>query len=838
MHSTSNSVYSDSFRRLRSVGLSLAASAVVAACGGGAGTESLPPGTLPTNSDYNGPPPATADVQAFMVELWTNTRAGGTAGCGDCHSPEGGQSPMFGRSDDVNDAYAESNQLVSRDQASDSRLVTKLLSPGGHNCWLASDQACADIMTNWIEAWVGGSGDAGGRQIQLNAPPLNDPGDSRNWPDPVPAEFSEIHNLTMLHCGDCHASDGATMQQSPFFGDSDPFVAYEAAKSKINLDDPDASRLVVRLADEFHNCWEVPANGEVNCPASAAAMEAAITTLANSIPLTGVPDELVISKALTLLDGTVASGGNRYENNLIALWEFKAGEGNTAFDTSGVNPAIDLTLSGNDVSWVGGWGIDIREGKAQGSTAASRKLHDLIKATGEYSIEAWVAPGNVTQEDSRIISYSAGTMARNFTLGQTLYSYDYYNRNGASDANGDPVLTTSDADEDLQATLQHVVVNYDPVNGRQIYVNGQFTDDLDPISGDTLADWDDNFAFVLGNEVSNNRQWQGVIRMVAIHNRVLTPEQIQQNLDVGVGEKFFLLFSIADVIGVPDSYILFEVSQFDSYSYLFNTPIFISLDDQAQVNNVPLIGMQIGINGGLADVGQAYATLNTTLNDPQGQILSSLGTVVPLENGPAVDEFFLAFDQLGSEFGPVTPPANLNPPPEVLAGPQPDVGIRTFDEINASMSEVTGVPTTEVQATYDLVRQQLPGEAAVMTFSSAQQIGIAQLAIGYCDALVENDTYRSNFFDGYDFDDAPSVALASGVRGGVITPLINDVMGQLLNSQPDFNASYDELSALIDALIVSAPPPGGPPANSPQRTRDITKAACAAVLGSAPMLVQ
>ncbi len=324
--------------------------------------------------------------------------------------------------------------------------------------------------------------------------------------------------------------------------------------------------------------------------------------------------------------------------------------------------------------------------------------------------------------------------------------------------------------------------------------------------------------------------------MVAIHNRTLTPEQINQNLEVGVGEKFFLLFYIGDVIGVASTYVLFEVSQFDSYSYLFNNPLFIALDDQAQVSNVPLVGMQIGVNGALASVGQAYANLDTTLNNAQGQILSTLGTIVPLEKGPEDDEFFLAFDQLANEFGPVTPPATLNPPPEMVAGPQPDIGIRTFDEINATMSAVTGVPTTSVSGVFDLVRQQLPGNAAVMTFASAQQIGIAQLAIGYCDTLVEDDTWRGNFFQGFNFDLAPSSAFVD--RGLVITPLINEMMGQLLTSQPDFNDSYDELDALIDILIAGTPPPGGPDANSPQRTRDITKAACATVLGSAPMLVQ
>ena len=63
--------------------------------------------------------------------------------------------------------------------------------------------------------------------------------------------------------------------------------------------------------------------------------------------------------------------------------------GNIAYDTSGHEPALNLTLSG-DVSWVGGWGVNIKAGgKAQGTAAASKKLTDLIKSTGEFTIEAW-----------------------------------------------------------------------------------------------------------------------------------------------------------------------------------------------------------------------------------------------------------------------------------------------------------------------------------------------------------------------------------------------------------------------------------------------------------------
>src|SRR5690606_7083413 len=282
---------------------------------------------------------------------------------------------------------------------------------------------------------------------------------------------------------------------------------------------------------------------------------------AAAVPLTSVDPALATSKALGLYDGTIAAGGNRYEANVIALYELKTGIGGTAFDTSGVDPAMDLSLSGT-VEWFGGWGLNFSGGKAQASTASSAKLRDQIAATGEYSIEAWVAPGNVVQEDTRIVSYSAGLMQRNFNLGQTMYNYDFFNRSSNSDDNGNPQVSTPDAAEILQATLQHVVPTFDPVEGRRIYVNGMLVDE-EAAAGGSLADWDDTFAFVLGNEVSGDRPWTGVIRLVAVHTRVLTEGQIQQNFAAGVGERFFLLFSVEHLIDVPDSYVVFEAAQFD-----------------------------------------------------------------------------------------------------------------------------------------------------------------------------------------------------------------------------------------------------------------------------------
>ena len=46
----------------------------------------------------------------------------------------------------------------------------------------------------------------------------------------------------------------------------------------------------------------------------------------------------------------------------------------------------------------------------------------------------------MTQEDARIVSYSGSKTARNFTMGQTLYNYDFFNRSTATGTNGTPAL--------------------------------------------------------------------------------------------------------------------------------------------------------------------------------------------------------------------------------------------------------------------------------------------------------------------------------------------------------------------------------------------------------------
>ncbi len=772
---------------------------------------------------YNGPAPQTEDIQKYKTFLWDNISTSDK--CGACHI-QGEQAPYFASRHDVNNAYAATNPLVNLTAPAQSRLVTKVST--GHNCWLNSDQACSETMQQWIKLWADDRVSVA-NTIELTAPIIREPGTSRNFPADSSLYSSQIYPLVRQYCANCH-SESATTAQSPFFASADLAQAYESAKRVINLDSPSQSRLVVRLGSEFHNCWS-------DCQSNSAEMQTAIQGFADAIELDAISPEMVVSKSLLLTDGLVASSGGRFESDVIALYQFKTGEGNTAYDTSGISPAANLTITG-EVEWLGSWGLSFINGRAQASTANSKKLHDLITSTGEFSIEAWLTPNNVVQEGpARIVTYSAGDNERNFTLGQSQYNYDFMLRTQSSTNNGIPALSTPDAAEELQATLQHIVLTYSPTTGRKIYVNSKLIEVQDEQSS-PLASWDDSFALILATEASNNNRWQGDIRLLAIYNRELTQAQLTQNFDVGVGEKFFLLFSISELVDLTNTYIVFEVSQYDNYSYLFNQPSVVNLDGNSFVQDIALKNMRIGLNGKESTQGQAYINLDMLMTSGQSivepVVLSSLGTIIGLEKGASNDEFFLSFERLGEHENVVIPAQFIQPDEIATSIDNAHIGIRNFAEINATMSVLTGVKqeSSKVFETYQLVKQQLPTTVNIETFISAQQMGITQLAIAYCDQAIDDTSIRSTWFPNVDFSQSPEFAFDSTGRANLLNPLLDQLLPLNLTSQPDKSRVFTELDNLITRLASCE---NGCDA---LRTQTIAKSTCTAVLASAAILVQ
>ncbi|HEY7964434.1 MAG TPA: LamG-like jellyroll fold domain-containing protein [Steroidobacteraceae bacterium] len=841
--------------RLLRQGAALALLAALAACsGGGASTTVNQQSTPPSSSadNYTGPAPANADVQSFKLNFWTNVVPSNR--CGGCHH-QGGQSPMFARTDDVNLAYQAAGPLVNLTNPSQSEFIIKV--GGGHNCWVADPSACAATMLVWIQAWIG-AGSSSTTSITLLAPPVQAPGGGKQFPATAATsgtngtsfQSTVWQPILRQFCVGCHTSSSATAQQ-PYFASADVNEAYAAAQPKMNLITPSDSRFVVRLRDEFHHCWATSPGGAPDCPGSSQAMLNAITAFANGIAVTPIDPNLVVSNAVTLQQGTIAAGGSRYEANLVAKYMFMTGQGATAYDTSGVTPAADLSLSGN-YTWVGGWGVqfgpamgNLPSGKAQASTSSSAKIAAMIQSSGEYSLEVWDAPADVTQTNAYILSYSGSNTTRDATLAQAAMQYQGMARSSTTSTNGQPPLLTTATGGAAQAALQHVVITYDPVNGQKLYVNGVYSGDPDPAKGGSLANWDSTFALVLGNETTGQRPWAGVVKFAAIHNRALTAAQIQQNFAAGVGQKYYLLFGVSQLSGVPQSYILFQGSQYDNYSYLFDAPKFISLDGSAAApSNLMISGMRLGVNGVLAPAGQSYATMAVSVGGANysagnGQLLSNLGTVVPVTLGPANDLFFLSFDQFGSHVHAFTEPPVVVTPPALSTTPQPDLGIMTFERANHAFSSITGVKTTDsvVNALYNTSQQSMPAAPLIAAFVPSQQTAISQLASAYCGEMMASTPLRDTFFNGTGLDAAVSAGTkasaffgssGSAQRTLVINGLVNNAIGTSVNPQA-ISAVQNEVDALITRI---------PTLNSNATVTQATVAACTAVLGSAAVTVQ
>jgi hypothetical protein len=305
---------------------------------------------------------------------------------------------------------------------------------------------------------------------------------------------------------------------------------------------------------------------------------------------------------------------------------------------------------------------------------------------------------------------------------------------------------------------------------------------------------------------------------------------------------------------------MFTVSQYDNYSYLFYQPTFISLDATAKPTaSIPIQGLRIGINGTIPLVGQAYIPLNTAVTaagyTAQGEVLSTVGTVIALESGPATDQFFLQFDLLGSakdvivEASPCgaqptcTQPLNLGP---VMA----DVGVRSFAQVNSTFAQLTGVPTsnTSVVSTYQSVQQQLPAVNTLEAYSSAAQVGVAQLAVQYCNQVMNSTALQAKVFPGVTFNGSTYSSVtangtdaagntqytSSGPAAQVVADLATLAVGSgTLTHQPAPSTVTTELTNLIGNLCTGATPCSG----NATRVSAVTVGVCAAALGNADVLI-
>jgi hypothetical protein len=235
------------------------------------------------------------------------------------------------------------------------------------------------------------------------------------------------------------------------------------------------------------------------------------------------------------------------------------------------------------------------------------------------------------------------------------------------------------------------------------------------------------------------------------------------------------------------------------------------------------------------------ATIGPSYTAAAGQQMSPIGTVLGLEKGVLDDLFFLSFERIGTRSHAPPPPVIVQLPPPVDSDPESDVGLRTFDELNATFAQITGVSPNNprVSATYETVKQSLPSIEKLGAFGPSQQTALAQLAIQYCNQMVETPALRTAFF-GNSLNPANSGTSVFGSAGApnnanrdiVIGALLQKGINTGLDWNPDDTVISAELDDLIDKLVA------GPTGSATGGTGTVMKATCGAVLGSATTLIQ
>lgn len=178
------------------------------------------------------------------------------------------------------------------------------------------------------------------------------------------------------------------------------------------------------------------------------------------------------------------------------------------------------------------------------------------------------------------------------------------------------------------------------------------------------------------------------------------------------------------------------------------------------------------------------------------------------------------------------------------------LGIRSFREIDATMSRVTGVDNSEVRRTYIEIAGLLPRRNLFDSFQAPMQVGIFHLASNYCAKLMASDQlWNAKFPDIDRYHQWGKIPLPSAERRAEIVGQMIDVFWRQGTSiHADRQQAIDEIIKFVDAAMSQTENPNRQPNMNGYHSlgllsrREINVVAttilwtCTAILASAPMI--
>jgi hypothetical protein len=180
------------------------------------------------------------------------------------------------------------------------------------------------------------------------------------------------------------------------------------------------------------------------------------------------------------------AGQNGTLGKPIALYDFKVGRGGTVKDVAGAGKPLNLKISNTRaVEWLQSGGLAIKGPVLIGSTEPATKITNAVRASGEFTLEAWMKPADSVQTGpARIVTISKDPSQRNCTLGQKGGAYEMRFRTSSTSQNGEPALSTPGWENSLTRPLglrsksNDLAVVYVPAGGTIVIKDGALKSDL------------------------------------------------------------------------------------------------------------------------------------------------------------------------------------------------------------------------------------------------------------------------------------------------------------------------------------------------------------------------
>jgi hypothetical protein len=173
---------------------------------------------------------------------------------------------------------------------------------------------------------------------------------------------------------------------------------------------------------------------------------------------------------------------------------------------------------------------------------------------------------------------------------------------------------------------------------------------------------------------------------------------------------------------------------------------------------------------------------------------------------------------------PVKPP--LTDPGEIIQALEVSSGVKNYEELLVTYSELTGIPATtgSIRAIYDDVKVSLPTDSEMKSYLSGHQVAVSKLAAEYCNEMVNNTGLRLPLFSAASYAKTSTLAFNQAGKDELNNNAMNLFWGP--SASPDEKLEMkDILDDLIDDLLIGEP-------NSTATTLRVVKSVCTATLAS------